>query len=125
MPAPKKNGHRERKPVRRNNELTRAKPVLKKIEEVKRILAEHKDELHQKFHVSSIGIFGSYVRGDQTSSSDLDVLVDFDAPMGWEIVDVHEYLEEILGMKVDMATKGAVNRKPLLWKSIEEDLVNV
>jgi hypothetical protein len=98
---------------------------MKKLEEIKRILAEHKHELHEKYHVQSIGLFGSYVRGDQTSKSDVDILVEFDAPIGWEIVDLRDYLEEILGMKVDLVTKGAVLRKPLLWESIQEDLVNV
>ncbi|MBI2486726.1 MAG: nucleotidyltransferase family protein [Deltaproteobacteria bacterium] len=98
---------------------------MKTLEEMKRILAEHKHELYERYHVQSIGIFGSYVRGDQKSKSDVDILVDFDKPMGWEIVDLHEYLEKILAMKVDLVTKGAVIRKPLLWKSIQEDLINV
>ena len=55
----------------------------------------------------------------------MDILVDFDKPIGWEIVDLHEYLETILGMKVDLATSGAVTRKPLLWESIQNDLVSV
>jgi len=98
---------------------------MKTIEEIKRILAEQKQELHDKYHVRSIGVFGSYVRGDHTTKSDVDILVDFDEPVGWEIVDLHEYLEKVLGMKVDLVTKGAVFRKPLLWDSIQEDLVNV
>jgi predicted nucleotidyltransferase len=51
-----------------------------KIEEMKRILAEHKNELREQYHVQSIGIFGSYVRGDQRPESDLDILVEFDKP---------------------------------------------
>lgn len=98
---------------------------MKTLEEIKKILAEHKHELHEKFHVQSIGIFGSYVRGDQMPESDLDILVGFDQPIGWEIVDVHEYLEELLGVKVDLVTKGAAMRKPLLWQSIQEDLIHV
>jgi len=99
--------------------------MMKALEEIKTILAEHKHELHEKYYVQSIGIFGSYVRGDQTPESDVDILVDFDKPIGWEIVDLHEYLETILGMKVDLATSGAVTRKPLLWESIQNDLVSV
>lgn len=99
--------------------------MIRTLEEIKTILVEHKPELHEKYNVQSIGIFGSYVRGDQTPKSDVDILVDFDKPIGWEIVDLHEYLETILGMKVDLATRGAVTRKPLLWESIQEDLVNV
>ena len=98
---------------------------MRKLEHIKKILAEHKRELHEKHHVRSIGIFGSYVRGDQTPTSDVDILVEVDKPIGWEIVDLHEDLEKMLGMKVDLVTKGAVLRKPLLWASIQEDLVNV
>ena len=72
-----------------------------------------------------LGIFGSYVWGDKTQKSDVDILVDFDKPIGWEIVDLHEHLETILGMKVDLVTKRAVLRKPLLWESIQNDLVSV
>ena len=46
-------------------------------------------------------------------------------PVGWEIVDLHCYLEELLDLKVELVTKGAVSGKPLLWQSIEEDLVYV
>jgi predicted nucleotidyltransferase len=98
---------------------------MKKMEEIKSILIEHRQELYEQYHVQSIGIFGSYVRGDQLIESDIDILIEFDKPIGWEIVDLHEYIERILGMKVDLVTKGAVLRKPLLWKSIQEDLVNV
>ena len=95
------------------------------LEEIKRILAEHKEELREQHHVQSMGIFGSYVRGDQTLKSDVDILVEFDKPVGWEIVDLRDYLEKILDMKVDLVTKRAVSKKPLLWESIQEDLVNV
>lgn len=98
---------------------------MEKLKEILKILSEHKRELHETYHVKSIGVFGSYARGDQAPISDVDILVDFDQPVGWEVVDLHEYLEQILGMKVDLVTKGAVTRKPLLWRSIEEDLVNV
>lgn len=98
---------------------------MKALEEIKRVLTEHKLELRKQFHVQNIALFGSYVRADQEAGSDIDILIEFDQPVGWEIVDVHRYLEEILGMKVDLVTKGAVIRKPLLWQSIQEDLVYV
>ncbi|GAI48981.1 unnamed protein product, partial [marine sediment metagenome] len=47
---------------------------MAKIELLKRILARHKMELKQKYHVKEIGIFGSYVRGDQKRKSDIDIL---------------------------------------------------
>ena len=98
---------------------------METLEKIKHVLAEHKYELSERFHVQNIALFGSYARGDQETGSDIDILIEFSQPIGWEIVDVHNYLEDILGMKVDLVTKRAVIRKPLLWQSIQEDLVYV
>jgi predicted nucleotidyltransferase len=98
---------------------------MKTLEEVKKILKENEAILREKFKVKEIGIFGSFVRGEQKKRSDIDILVEFEEPIGWEVVDLHEYLEEILSMKVDLVSKGAAIRKPLLWESIKEDLINV
>lgn len=98
---------------------------MKTIEEIKKILAAHKKELRGKFGVKEIGIFGSSVRREEREARDLDILVEFERPIGWEIVDLHEFLEKILDVKVDLVTKNAVTRKPMLWESIREDLVNV
>ena len=98
---------------------------MRTLEEIRKILADHRNELQTKFDVKNTALFGSYARGDNTPASDLDILVELNKPMGWEIVDLHEYLQKILGMKVDLVTKGAVLRKQILWKSIREELVNV
>ncbi len=96
---------------------------MKTREEIKSVLSAHKQELLTQYHVRRIAIFGSRARDDGTELSDVDVLVELDQPVGWEIVDLHRYLENLLGLKVDLVTKGAVARKPLLWQSIQEDLV--
>lgn len=70
-------------------------------------------------------LFGSRVRGEGQEESDLDILVEFEGPVGWEVVDLHRYLEEVLGMRVDLVTKEALIRKPLLWQAIQEELVDV
>ncbi|MBI3307562.1 MAG: nucleotidyltransferase family protein [Candidatus Omnitrophica bacterium] len=95
------------------------------LNQIKKNLANHRKELQEKFHVAQLSIFGSYARGETTESSDVDLLVEMDRPVGWEIVDLKEYLQDLLGIKVDLVTKGAVVRKAILWKSIQEDLVNV
>ena len=97
----------------------------KTITDIKAILREHRLELHDRYHVQRIAVFGSYARGDATLVSDVDILVELDQPVGWEIVDLHSYLQQITGMKVDLLTKGAVARRPLLWRSIQENLVYV
>ncbi len=55
----------------------------------------------------------------------MDILVEPERPIGWEIVEIHDFLEELLGIKVDLVTAGALRRKPMLWESVQEDLVDV
>ncbi|MBC7334422.1 MAG: nucleotidyltransferase domain-containing protein, partial [Actinobacteria bacterium] len=71
-----------------------------------------------------IGIFGSLAR-EEDIIHDVDVILEFSEPIGWEIVDLKEFLEDLLGVRVDILTKKAVMSKPLLWKSIEREIVYV
>jgi len=56
---------------------------------------------------------------------DIDIVVEFKESVDWEIVDLKEFLEDLLGMRVDILTKKAVMSKQLLWKSIEKEIVYV
>ena len=87
------------------------------------VLSKHKQELLDQYHVQKIGIFGSFARNEAIPVSDVDILVELNQAVGWEIVDLHQYLEQITGMKVDLITEGALAKRPLLRRSIEEDLV--
>lgn len=98
---------------------------MKSVEEIRTILRSHQPELQKQYHVEEIALFGSYARGDQTDDSDLDILVTLSAPLGWKFVDLHDYLAELLETKVDLLTRGAVDRKPLLRHYIEKDLIHV
>jgi predicted nucleotidyltransferase len=98
---------------------------MKSIEEIRTILRSHRRELKERYHVEEIALFGSYARGEQTDESDLDILVTLSAPLGWEFVDLHEYLTELLETKIELLTRGAVDRKPLLRHFIEKDLIRV
>ena len=98
---------------------------MKDLEEIRSILRSHRRELKERYHVEDIALFGSYARGEQTDASDLDILVTLSAPLGWEFVDLHDYLEELLETEVDVVTRGAVDRKPLLRQYIEKDLIRV
>ena len=95
---------------------------MKKLEEISNILHKHKEEMLQKYKVTEIGLFGSIVRGEQKEISDVDILVDFENPIGWDVVDLADYLEAILGVKVDLVLRGGVIRKPALWASIKKEL---
>lgn len=97
--------------------------TMKTLDEIKSVLAQYKQELTDRYKVSQIGIFGSYVRGEQGEKSDLDILVEFREPIGLEFIELAEFLESILGVKVDLVSKGAV--KPNRSRYIEEDLIYV
>lgn len=84
-------------------------------------LKKHEKEIREKYKVKKIGVFGSYVRGDQEETSDIDVLVEFEKPIGWEFFDIKEFLEEILGKDVDLVTVGAL--KPLLKDKVLKEVV--
>ena len=97
--------------------------TMKTLDEIKSVLAQYKEELADRYKVSRIGIFGSYIRGEQREKSDLDILVEFREPIGLEFIELAEFLENILGVKVDLVSKGAV--KPNRWRYIEKDLIYV
>jgi len=90
-------------------------------EEIRQKLVTLKPFLRKNFGVDKIGFFGSYARGEQTPNSDLDILVEFDRPIGWEVVDFIEYLEEVLHKGVDLVTVRAL--KPQLKDKILDEVI--
>jgi hypothetical protein len=99
---------------------------MRKLEEIKSILAEHKQELKQEYNVKEIGIFGSYVRGEQKKQSDVDILVEFEETANLSLLDFigfENYLSDILGVKVDLVEKQAL--KPRIGKHVLEEVVQV
>ena len=74
------------------------------LDEIKKILQQHKPELSEKWKVKSLGIFGSYVRGEARKSSDLDLLVEIEDPkMGLlRFIALENYLSDLLGIKVNL-----------------------
>jgi len=98
---------------------------MKTLTEIRRILAQHQLVLRERFGVRRLAVFGSYARDEMEPRSDVDILIDLDRPIGWEIVDLHDYLEEILGVSVDLVTEGALRRKAALWEKVQEELIRV
>jgi predicted nucleotidyltransferase len=99
---------------------------MKSIEHIRKQLEELKPILEEKFQVETIGVFGSYSRGEQTKKSDVDVLVEFtkDAHIGlFKYVDLEIFLSEQLGVKVDLVAKGGL--KPSLKDRILSEVVYV
>ena len=70
-----------------------------------------------------MAIFGSYVKEQQNENSDIDILVDFNKPIGIEFIDLANELEVILQNKVDLVSKNGI--KPQYLKYIEPDLTYV
>ena len=85
---------------------------VRTLDDIQKILRAHRKELSEKYGVKRIGVFGSYSRNEQRIDSDVDVLVEFERPVGlMTFVRLQEYLEELLGVKVDLVTRGALKRR--------------
>lgn len=91
------------------------------IQEIQSTLKQHKPALAQRYHIKTLGVFGSYARGDHTGTSDIDLLVEFDQPIGLEFVSLQQELETILGKKVDLVTPTAL--KPRLRHRILQQVI--
>ena len=91
--------------------------------DIKNKLEKYLPELVKKYPIKSLGIFGSYSRGEETEDSDIDLLVEFNGPIGMEVVDLVIELEALLEHKVDLVSKNAVQARMLPY--VEKDLVYV
>lgn len=96
----------------------------KTAEEIRKVLEAHKDRLHRRYHVKEIGIFGSYVRGEQRETSDVDILVEFERPIGLlDFASLNNYLSDLLDLNVDLVMKKAL--KPRIGQRILSEVVYV
>ena len=88
------------------------------VDRIERKMEEKKVYIKRVFHVREIGVFGSFIRGEQTASSDIDVLVEFERGHKdfFNYMKLRYYLEELLQRKIDLVIKNAV--KPRLRKRI-------
>ena len=84
-------------------------------------LQQIKLELRQEYAVKSIALFGSFVDGSYTSTSDVDILVEFEHPIGWQFFKLEKYLENLLNRKVDLVTSNALKEqiKPYILGQIQ------
>lgn len=97
---------------------------MRRLEEIQEILRQKKPILRERFKVKEIGIFGSFVRGEEKETSDLDILVELERPVGLiKFVGLQNYLSDELGEKVDLVTKSAL--KPRIKKNILSEVVYV
>jgi predicted nucleotidyltransferase len=96
--------------------ITSKEVIQMRSEEIVQILIEHKSVLAEKFYVNKIGVFGSYVRQEQRYDSDIDILVEFSQPVGFEFIDLKDYLESLFNKSVDLVTINAL--KPQMKEEI-------
>ena len=93
--------------------------------QIKRLVEKNNIFIKNTFHVEEIGFFGSYVRGEEQTGSDLDILVEFGKGHKdfFNYMRLKYYLEEIVGLKIDLVIKDAV--KPRLKQKIFEEVMYV
>lgn len=95
--------------------------------EIMRLIREHFVFLSDEYNISRIAIFGSVAKGTMTEDSDLDILVEFKYPIGFKFINFVEYLETLLGKKVDVITRDGLNniRVKEIIRDIERNLIYV
>lgn len=97
---------------------------MRTIKEIQELLKRCKDEIEKEFKAEIIGIFGSYVRGEEKPESDVDVLVRFkEGATLFDLVGLAEFLEEQIGVKVDVVSERAI--KPELKEQILKEVVAI
>jgi uncharacterized protein len=97
---------------------------MKTLTEIESILRDQKPILKEKFKVREIGIFGSVVRGEQRETSDLDLLVEFEEPIGLiKYVNLQNYLSDKIGVRVDLVVKSGL--KPRISRQVLREVIYV
>ena len=77
------------------------KDIKSKLERLKPVLKE-------RYQVETIGFFGSYARGEQNQKSDIDILVEFNKPIGWKFFSLEIFLENTFKKRIDLVTHLAL-----------------
>ena len=92
--------------------------------EVILILSKHRKELSERYGVKSLALFGSMARDEATPASDVDLLVDFDRPVGlFGLFALQDYLEVLFGCPVDLGTPDSL--KPRLRSKVLAESIHV
>tara|TARA_R110002012_G_scaffold66614_1_gene173943 strand:+ start:26381 stop:26671 length:291 start_codon:yes stop_codon:yes gene_type:complete len=86
-------------------------------------LSKLKVRLKERYPISSMALFGSYARNEQTDTSDVDIMVEFDGKIGIKFIDLANDLEKALGLKIDLVSKKGIKEQYL--NTILSDLIYV
>ena len=94
---------------------------MKTFEEIKKELQKHREEFREQYGLKEIGIFGSYVKGEQKENSDIDMLIELEKPIGFvRFMRLENALSQLLGVRVEMVTRKAL--KPHIGKRILQEV---
>ncbi len=94
------------------------------IKNIRKILETKLPFLRKQYHVKQLGIFGSFVRNEQNRESDIDIMVEFESPIGFfDFIRLENFLSEILDKKVDLVTEKAL--KPAIKNYVLKEVVYV
>lgn len=86
--------------------------MMKTSSEISAILLKYKDQLIRLYNVKEIGLFGSYVRNEQTAKSDVDILIDFnEVPDLMTFIEIEEFLRKLIKKKVDLVHKRNLKKE--------------
>ncbi len=96
---------------------------MSQLNEIRFALSQIKNELIEKYHVSSIGLFGSIVRDDFSFKSDIDIIVEFSQPIGVEFIDLANYIEFKLKKQIDLVSKKGIKKSYM--SQIEKEIIYV
>jgi uncharacterized protein len=88
--------------------------------EVQQIIIEQKPYLSEAYSVEKIGLFGSFVRNENTETSDIDLLVEFSKPVGLKFIELKDYLESVFNKPVDLVTVNAL--KPFMKDQVMNEV---
>ena len=96
-------------------------------ERIIELLRQQHGYLASEFGVSTISLFGSFAKDHAGEASDIDIIVEFHRPIGLRFVELAEYLEGLLGRKVDILTPTGLSgsRHRVVAKHISESAIHV
>lgn len=85
------------------------------------ILKSHEIEIKKKFGVKRIGLFGSFARGEQKDTSDVDILVEFEEPTFDNFMNLAFFLEDLLSRRVELVTPDSLS--PYIAPFVKKEVV--
>lgn len=97
---------------------------MKKLEKIILLLKENQRNIQEKYHITKMGVFGSYARGEATENSDLDILVEFEVGYNLGLLtfcNLENYLTDLLEINVDLVMKDGL--KPQAGKQILSEVI--